>query len=143
MDFGAILDKWERQTPGNTFFDKDALNEGAGAGGRVSGERRSRLLRKKPDAYIDLHGLTREEAWSSLEVFFENSRNKGFEKVQIIHGKGSHGSSAGISAFYCDEGTLRDLSRRFIEICSLAGENGYCPAREGGSGATWVILKKP
>ena len=149
MDFGAILDKWENQTPDNKTYDKDAaaLKDGSSGysrsgGQKISpGERRSWLLRKKPDAFIDLHGLTKDEAWTSLESFFQNSRSSGFEKVQIIHGKGNHVSS-GASALLCDEAALRDLSRRFIERCSFAGESGHCTSREGGTGATWVILKR-
>ena len=147
MDFGSILDKWEKQSSGNIAFDKDAVaskDEPRFFGQKeASGERRSRLLRKKPDAYIDLHGLTQDEAWSHLEAFFEDSHSKGFEKVRIIHGKGSHG---GIipdnNPRPGNEGVLRDLSRRFIETCAFAGESGHCPAREGGSGATWVIIKQ-
>ena len=140
MDFGTILDKWEKQKAANRVGDNSVSDNGVSedTGARAkSNERRSRLLRKKPDAFIDLHGLNRDEAWSSLEAFFETSRNKGFEKVRIIHGKGSHGKTEGNS-----EGVLRELSRRFIENCSFAGESGFCTAREGGSGATWVILKE-
>ena len=130
MDFGAILDKWEKQTPGNVVYDKDAIDIALREKNNL---RRSRLLRKKPEAYIDLHGLKRDEAWRNLEIFFEDSRSKGYEKIQVIHGKGSHPHN---------EAVLRELSRRFIETCSFAGESGYCSAREGGTGATWVILKK-
>ena len=129
MDFGDILEKWERQTANpNKVYDKDAASFNDTL---LRGERRSRLLRKKPDASIDLHGFNRDEAWTALETFFQNSRINGFEKVMIIHGKGNHGN----------EGALRELSRRFIETCSFAGESGYSSAREGGTGATWVILK--
>ena len=129
MDFGAILDKWEKQYSGNEFFDKDAVLFGEK---NIIGKRRYRLLRKKPEASIDLHGLTREEALIGLNTFFEDSLSKGFEKVLIIHGKGNHS----------DEGVLGDLTRRFIEKCSFAGETVYNPAREGGKGATWVIFKE-
>ena len=132
MDFGAILDKWEKKTPLNAVYYKEIEESGEKD---VLGERRRRLIRKKPDAYIDLHGLTSDEAWRALEIFFEDSRNKGHEKVQIIHGKGNHLSGG-------SEGALKFLSRRFIENCSIAGESGQNPARDGGSGATWVILKK-
>ena len=133
MDFGDILDKWEKQTR-NEIYDKDAEPVPER---NAAGERRSRLLRKKPDASIDLHGLTRDEAWAALETFFENSRGMGFEKVLIVHGKGNHRTTD-----LPDEGVLRELSRRFIENCVFAGESGHNPAREGGSGATWVILKE-
>ena len=132
MDFGAILDKWEKQTPANAVCYKDIEESGKR---NVSAERRRRLLRKKPDASIDLHGLTGDEAWTALETFFEDSRTRGFEKVLIIHGKGSHWIGG-------NEGVLRDISRRFIEFCSFAGESGHSSARDGGSGATWVILKE-
>ncbi|MCL2319916.1 MAG: Smr/MutS family protein [Treponema sp.] len=129
MDFGDILNKWEKQNANrNEVYDKDSTDPPEK---NNAGERRSRLLRKKPDAIIDLHGLTRDEAWTALETFFENSRRDECEKVLIIHGKGNHGN----------EGVLKDLSRQFIESCSFAGESGHNSAREGGTGATWVILK--
>jgi DNA-nicking Smr family endonuclease len=161
-DFGAILDRWEKRDPNNRAYNKDVStsqnnqtnqstppkqsSEASGAcyiweEGRgkafnkdAKGARRSRLLKKKPDAYIDLHGLNRDEAQKSLELFFEDSLRRGFEKVQIIHGKGIHSDPV-------REGLLRELSRRFIENCPYAGESGYASAREGGKGATWVILK--
>ena len=135
MDFGDILEKWEKQSAGNKVYDKDAPLSKDAAESRESnknGERRHRLLRKKADAYIDLHGLNINEAWTALDAFFENSRKNGFEKLLVIHGKGNNSG----------EGILRDFSRRFIESCSFAGESGYSPAREGGRGATWVILKE-
>ena len=152
MDFGAILDKWEKQTIENEVFDKDAeaLNEEDKTENHHSRERQI-----KSDASIDLHGLTGDEAWIALETFFENSRKKGFKKVLIIHGKGNHRNTdplgsvklkdvqhAGRTKLRGDEGVLRDLSRRFVESCSFAGKSGHNPAREGGTGATWVILKE-
>ena len=132
MDFGAILDKWEKKTPLNSVYNKEIEESGERS---AAAERRRRLLRKKPDASVDLHGLTGDEAWTALETFFEDSRSKGLEKVLIIHGKGNHWSGG-------NEATLKFLSRSFIEHCSFAGESGHNAARDGGSGATWVILKK-
>ena len=133
MDFGSILDKWEKKTAG-----ADAPQQSAGRDmvqDREAGERRYRLLRRKPEASIDLHGLKRDEAVSALGDFFENSRREGYEKLLIIHGKGNHSGSG-------EEGVLRDLARRFIETCPYAGESGHSSARDGGTGATWVILKE-
>ena len=130
MDFGDILDKWEKQSANREeFFNKDAETPREKD---AAGERRYRLLRMKPEAVIDLHGYTRDDASAALKNFFEDNRRQGFEKVLIIHGKGNHGA----------EGILKDLVRHFIEKCSFAGESGYGSAREGGTGATWVILKK-
>ena len=131
MDFGSILDKWEKKSSQNVVKDKDKeiILSGDKEGKK---ERRSRLLKKKPDAVIDLHGLTQEEAWISLDVFFGNSLKTGFEKIQVIHGKGDPPNN---------EAVLRLLTKRFIENCRFAGESAYCSAKEGGTGATWVILK--
>ena len=132
MNFGDILSKWEKQNAGNREYDKDAaLEKDAVYMDNGAGERRRRLLRKKPDAFIDLHGMSQNEALTALETFFENSRKNGFEKLLLIHGKGNHQG----------DGVLRNLSRRFIETWPFAGESGYNNAKEGGSGATWVILK--
>ncbi|MDR1863872.1 MAG: Smr/MutS family protein [Treponema sp.] len=157
MNFGDILDEWDRQTaktagkkgaarPGvqavekrnpldawlmrNGVYDKDAEE---GESRPCTGGRRRRLLHKKPDAVIDLHGLTQDEAWAALERFFENSRLGNCEKLLIIHGKGIH--SAG-------EAVLSKVSRKFIEACPFAGESGRGSAAEGGGGATWVLLKE-
>ena len=137
MDFGDILTKWEKKNAGKKTLD-DGFNKDLFPGQKKNdaAERRSRLLRKLPDASIDLHGLKREEAWIALDTFFENSRRNGLEKVLIIHGKGNHVSLTG------NEGLLRELARQFIESCSYAGESGHSSNRDGGRGSTWVILKR-
>jgi DNA-nicking Smr family endonuclease len=129
MDFGDILERWHG-TGASPVQDKDAETADAGEN---TVRRRRRLLSKKPDAVIDLHGLGRDEAWSSLENFFQNARREGFEKLRIVHGKGNHSDG---------EGILKRSTREFIERCPYAGENGYEKAIAGGNGATWVILKK-
>jgi DNA-nicking Smr family endonuclease len=113
----------------NGVCDKDAANDESRP---RAGERRRRLLRQRPDAVIDLHGLTQDEAWAALETFFENSRLNNFEKVMIIHGKGIHSEG---------DAVLAEISRKFIEACPFAGESGHGSAAEGGRGATWVLLK--
>ncbi|MDR1901521.1 MAG: Smr/MutS family protein [Treponema sp.] len=170
MDFGSILDQWDKETARpqrkqagklhrssagnitegrasvceneradhplsawlriNGVYDKDA-DAGIRAAGR--GERRRRLMAKKPDAVIDLHGLTQDEAWKELEDFFHTGIEMDFEKVLIIHGKGNHSDG---------EGVLRNLCRKFIEHCPFAGESGYGASSTGGKGATWVLLKR-
>jgi DNA-nicking Smr family endonuclease len=156
MNFGDILDEWDRQTAGaagkkaspgsivsaaeeynplnawltrNGVYDKDAA---ARENHPQAGKRRRRLRRQRPDAVIDLHGLTQDEAWTAMEIFFEDSRLKNFEKVMVIHGKGIHSAR---------EAVLAEVCRKFIEACSFAGESGHGSAAEGGRGATWVLLK--
>jgi DNA-nicking Smr family endonuclease len=156
MDFGDILDAWDKQTsragkkqkPGaggeegaavdpvmawirvNGVYDKDAENPEEEE--RRAAERRRRLRLKKPDAILDLHGLVRDDAWAAMETFFEESRQLELEKVLLIHGKGNH--SAG-------EAVLKRAVLQFIEKCPYAGESGQPSAELGGSGATWVLLK--
>lgn len=156
MDFGDILDAWEGRTskpqkkgknreaaqgdekrvdPVTAWMrvhgvvDKDAEAQEAE---EDAGERRRRLLGQRPDAVIDLHGLTRNEAWDALEAFFQGSRCQGFEKVLVVHGKGNHSEG---------EAVLKKTVREFIERCPFAGESGHNSAAKGGSGVTWVVLK--
>ncbi len=95
-------------------------------------ERRRLLHARKPEAVIDLHGMTRDEAWPRLESFFADCRRRGLEKVLIIHGKGTHSGNGSV---------LISLVRHFLEQNPHAGESGFSTREEGGSGATWVILK--
>jgi DNA-nicking Smr family endonuclease len=126
MDFGNIMDAWLEK---NGAPDKDAE---IGEKGPSSQDRRRRLLRKEPDASLDLHNMTQDEAWLALDTFFRAGQQQGFEKLLVIHGKGNHPGS---------EGILRDLTRKYIEDCPFAGESGHGSSAEGGSGATWVLLK--
>mgnify|MGYP000926880520 CR=1 FL=1 len=172
MDFGDILDEWERQTarPAGKKVIKAqqrALNQkehskaatpekqvdpltawlrihGVEDKNKNSPDRelsdmekrqreRKRLMQKAPDAVVDLHGLTRDEAWDRLTVFFNQARNHGAEKVLIIHGKGNHSEG---------EAVLKRTTLQFIAQCPYAGMHGHPPAEGGGSGATWVFLKR-
>ena len=137
MDFGTILDKWEReqsQTSKTLLDNRMIFNKDAEILYKtpVPGEQRRRLRSKKPDDFLDIHGLTSEKAWLSLDLFFTRAKNCGYEKLRIIHGKGNHSQ---------DEAVLGELVRNFIEQCVYAGESGYEKSPEGGSGATWVLLK--
>jgi len=111
--------------------DKDTVNA-AEAASVTPAERRRRLRAKKCEAVIDLHGLTRDEAWTRLESFFVDCRRKGLEKILIIHGKGTHS---------VENPVLRQMVASFLEHNIHAGESGVSSKDEGGSGSTWVILK--
>ena len=127
MNFADILDEWDRRGPKeNNCPEKDDETR------NDNHPDRQRLLNKKPDAVVDLHGLTRDEAWEKLDEFFRKSRARGFEKVLLIHGKGNHSKN---------EGVLTELCRQYIERCPFAGASGRNCASRGGSGATWVLLK--
>jgi len=126
MNFEDILNKWEKN---NGIYDKDME---AGSARISPQERRSRLRNKKPDAQLDIHGLSRDEASQVLENFFGDSKRKGLEKILVIHGKGNHSKG---------EAVLKRIVMEFIEHCPFAGESGRGKASAGGEGATWVLLK--
>ncbi len=113
----------------NGVQDKDAAAEEEALS---AAERRQILRAKSPDAVIDLHGLSRDEAWLRLSAFFAAARRDGAEKVLVVHGKGNHSEG---------EAVLKRTTREFVERCPFAGECGQADSRSGGAGATWVILK--
>lgn len=95
---------------------------------------RNYLINMRPEARLDLHGLHQDEAEQTLERFITDCKLRGLRKVLIIHGKGihSHGSDP----------VLGELVRRFIEHDKRCGASGHPKTKaEGGSGATWVLLK--
>ena len=139
MDFGKILDQWDKK--GGPVYAKDADSSVIAAGlpgsRTTSAFRRKKLLRKSPEATLDLHGLNQDEAWNALTVFFNDAKNNGLEKVLIIHGKGNHAGEGR----HTQTGILKKMVRDFIERCPFAGESGYNNGRDGGEGASWVLLK--
>lgn len=95
---------------------------------------RSYLLNMQPEARLDLHGLHQAEAEEALNRFITDCKNRGLRKIIIIHGKGIHTSGT--------DPVLGELVRRFIEHDKRCGASGHPKQKsEGGTGATWVILK--
>jgi DNA-nicking Smr family endonuclease len=145
MDFGKILDQWDADK-GKTEKDRkkerldklldkyppgpedDSIHEGESAP-----ERRTRLRRMRPQATIDLHGLTTAEAAAALDAFLRESVKKRLEKVLVVHGKGHHSGGQAI---------LKDFVAEFLSTHPLAGENALSERNMGGSGARWVILRQ-
>lgn len=154
MDFGDILDQWDiikdlpdkgqkekarkKQNPMTSWLDKYPPKRNTGDGGSPGGRKntppisRDRLRKMAPQATLDLHGFTVEEAVKKLERFVNQQVKQGRRKILIIHGKGNHSE---------DGAVIKPAVLRFLERCPKAGEFGS-PGRElGGSGATWVILR--
>lgn len=153
MDMGDILNQWDdlkkkekaKKTSADAAenpmeiwlnkygtIDKDKIAE---HGKSVSREQdRSYVLNMKPEAYLDLHGLHQDQARQELDAFIGNCKNRGLRKVMIIHGKGIHTHGT--------DPVLGELVRRFIESDKRCGTSGHPKNKgEGGSGATWIILK--
>lgn len=100
---------------------------------RAKMESREYLRTMRPEARIDLHGLTREEAWSRLTSFVNDAVRRGLKKILIIHGKGNHSNGSAP--------VLGAMVRTFIEQNKNLGSSGHPDRNMGGNGATWVIIK--
>ena len=96
------------------------------------GELRSFLRKLPSDDEIDLHGKTTVEAEYLLLNFILQSKKNGLRKILIIHGKGNHSQNGPV---------LSGWVRRYLESSPLCGETGSPDKRDGGRGATWVLLK--
>ncbi len=111
--------------------DKDKIQDEALERQKLSD--REYLINLKPEAVIDLHGLTREEAEEQLNIFIGDCKRRGLKKVLIIHGKGNHSTGS--------DSILGPMVRLFIENDSRLGTSGHPDRNHGGNGATWVLIK--
>lgn len=113
-------------------IDKDKMAEENEK--RTNYSDRNYLLNMKCEAFLDLHGLHQDEAEERLNYFITDCKNRGLKKVMIIHGKGIHTTGT--------DPVLGELVRRFIEHDKRCGMSGHPKNKaDGGTGATWVILK--
>lgn len=98
---------------------------------RMRQVRRGELL---PEAQLDLHGLTRDQARERVRFFLDDAVYQGRRTVLIVTGRGK--SSAG-------EPVLRAEIERYLahDAAAWVAEWGRAPARFGGEGALVVFLK--
>jgi len=122
------MDYWFRRYG---VYDKDADIAKPERLEELLAEKR-RLKAMRPQAEIDLHGMTLEQAYEALINFFDDALQRNYQKVLIIHGKGNHSQNGPVLARFV---------QKFLETHSYAGETGHPKGRDGGSGSTWVILK--
>ena len=87
-----------------------------------------------PEARIDLHGLTKDEAWARLNSFVGDCQARSLRKILIIHGKGNHSHGS--------DPVLGPMVKLFIEQDSRLGASGHPDKFMGGSGATWVMIRE-
>jgi DNA-nicking Smr family endonuclease len=126
---------------GSVPFEIDAVGEAvAGRAADVSAAVLRALRRgdHRPEARLDLHGRTREEALRAVERFVVRTRADGCRAVLIIHGRGQN-SEAG-------EPVLRPALQEWLAgpAAARAGVMAFAPAppRAGGTGATVVLLRR-
>ncbi len=92
------------------------------------------------DARIDLHGMTREQAWHRLTRFIAESQAAGRRLVLVVTGKGRR----------VEDGMAVGVIRREAPLWLARPPNAArvldtAPAqpRHGGDGALYVYLRKP
>lgn len=99
--------------------------------------RRMKLVRQGklfPEATLDLHGLTRDEARLRTRHFLDNSVHHGFKTVLLITGRGLRSPEGPV---------LRDELERYLnhDAAAWVVEWGRAPGSLGGDGALVVFLK--
>ena len=99
-----------------------------------------RKLRKGEYAlqgHIDLHGMTREEAYLEVERFVEGSRRAGKRCVLIVHGRGLNSKD--------NIPVLKEKVRTWLARGRIARQVlAFASARQcdGGAGAIYVLLRR-
>ena len=84
-------------------------------------------------AQLDLHGFTRDEARLELVTFLNDSNQRGFRCVRVIHGKGLS-SKHGEPVLKARIGSWLSQREDILAFCQARPE-------DGGSGAVLVLLK--
>jgi DNA-nicking Smr family endonuclease len=131
MNFGDILSQWEKdpQNPRVIRKEETPVN---GGGDSPAGASSTSPKHLPHQAFIDLHGKTKDESLEALERFVVSCKNRGLRKVLVIHGKGLHSDA---------DSVLQKTVQDFIEADPRLGAWGHPGIKDGGSGATWVLLK--
>jgi DNA mismatch repair protein MutS2 len=75
---------------------------------------------------LDLRGARAEEALAELDRYLNNAAVAGYDRVRVIHGKGT--------------GALRNAVRETLATHPLVRQQSPAPQSEGGDGATIVTL---
>ena len=117
-------------------FDASLEDEEEGASYAIKGSSPELLARLRKgqwpvQAFLDLHGLQRDQARSALAEFLKRSKLARLRCVCIIHGKGINSRQPAI---------LPGKVRSWLSQSELV--QAFCPAaaRDGGDGAVQVLL---
>ncbi len=131
-EFSRILDSYESKKKEVKTFDEIIKEKGD-----IPEKREytlSQLRNMLPQATLDLHGKTQQEAEEAVKSFLDDCRSHNIRKLSIITGKGLHSEGG--------QGVLRDAVMALLDKDGGISERFNAPMQYGGSGALWVILKK-
>jgi DNA-nicking Smr family endonuclease len=87
------------------------------------------------EAEIDLHGLTAVEARAALRAFIGEALNRRMTCVRVIHGKGRRSGPRGP--------VLKNVVNHWLQRTDPVLAFGSARAVDGGSGAIYVLLRRP
>ncbi len=82
---------------------------------------------------LDLHGQSVTQACESMSQFMQHHQHQQF--IQIIHGKGYHSEN--------NMSILKTQVVRFLKQHPDVMAFNSCPAKDGGTGAVFVLLRSP
>lgn len=82
---------------------------------------------------VDLHGLRAEEARRELRRFLAAARDRDLRCVRIVHGKGLRSGPAGPVI----KTSVHRWLRKWDQVLAFCA----APARDGGTGAVYVLLR--
>lgn len=88
-------------------------------------------------AWLDLHGMNRQEARFALDEFLLESVRESLSCVRVIHGRGRHSHK--------QQSVLKDLIQRWLGSRRLGRHViAYTSARryDGGDGAIYILLRR-
>lgn len=128
-EFSEILEEYKEEDV--KTFDEILKEKGEESKKRALTINELRIMR--PQATLDLHQMTKDEANSAVAEFLKECKENGIRKISIITGKGLH-SEDGV-------GVLRSVAERVLDESGLVSEKKSAPLNAGGSGALWIILK--
>jgi DNA-nicking Smr family endonuclease len=116
-------------------------------GSGLDGNTKERLKRGgvRPQASMDLHGLTQEAAHRALLSFLQRSRKSGLRLTLVVTGKGNPKNEGAVWTMR-EHGVLKEMVPRWLnepEFAALIAGSTPAHVRHGGAGALYVYLRKP
>ena len=116
-----------KHTPSDLRYEEASGMDGASS-------KKLRAGKFDVEAILDLHGMTQQSAYLSLQRFIQTSVLNQFRTILVITGKGSEG-----------RGVLRNQFPEWLKTDAFAQHIlafGQAQAKNGGSGAFYIRLRR-